>query len=313
MVSMKRFLISIIIVIASLVIIDIAIGVVFNHVIKLASKNNYAGLTAIGNYNLNTASADIVIIGSSTASCHYDPQVFKDSLSQFVGDGASVINAGFHYQQIPYSYCLLKSIVERKIPKIAIVDIQPQNLGEDVSDEALKVLRPYYSVNKNVKEILDENESWANKLLMRSNMFRLNTEFLKILLSFTKPTGFNGFEKKDGMVDTYSLDVKSDIHPINSEFAREFEAMISLAKEMGISLFICMSPRLSYTDKESESYRMINTICEKYQVPFFDYSDDSDFLKPELFFDPVHMNTTGADLLSKKVCRDINMFIKSQY
>lgn len=310
---MKRFITSIIIVIASLVIIDIAVGAVFNHVIQLASKKNYAGLTAIGNYNLNTASADVVIIGSSTASCHYDPQTFKDSLSQFVVGGASVINAGFHYQQIPYSYCVLKSIIERKTPKIAIVDIQPQNLGEDVSDEALKALRPYYSVNKYVKEVLDENESCTNKLLMRSNMFRLNSEFLKILLSFTKPTGFNGFEKKDGMIETYSMDVKPDMRPINPVFAREFETMIALAKEKGISIFICMSPRLTYTDKESESYRMINTICDNYQIPFIDYSDDSVFIKPELFFDSVHMNTTGADLFSKKVCHDINMFIKSQY
>lgn len=310
---MKRFLTSLLIILASLVIIDVIFGAVFNHIIRLASKQNYAGLTAIGNYNLNTACADIVIIGSSTASCHYDPQVFKDSLSQFVGEGASVINAGFHYQQIPYSYCLLKSIVERKVPKIAIVDIQPQHLGGDVNEEALKVLRPYYAFNQNVREVLDENESWPNTLLLRSNMFRLNTEFLKILLSFTKPAGFNGFEKKIGVVDSFSINAKPDCHPINSVFLREFEEMISIARDKGIMLFICMSPRLTYTDKESESYKMINFVCEKYQVPFIDYSNDSLFMRSELFFDSVHMNTTGADLYSKIVCHDITELMKLGY
>jgi hypothetical protein len=40
-------------------------------------------------------------------------------------------------------------------------------------------------------------------------------------------------------------------------------------------------------------------------VPFLDYSFDTAFIKPEYFYDNVHLNDLGAHIFSAKLASDI--------
>ena len=213
---MKRFIIKGLIVLIGVIIIDLSVGLLGKSIVVNVARENHSGQAALLGYNLQTAIADILVIGGSTASCHFIPTILSDSLSLYTGERLTAFNAGAYFQQPSYSYCVLKSIIERKIPQYVIVDIQPQQLGGRTVVAALKPLRPYYTVNKNVKEILDENETWTNRILLNINMFRFNTEIIKIAASFRNPIGADGFDPKEGFVDSFVIDYEKDENELNN-------------------------------------------------------------------------------------------------
>ena len=306
---MKNLITKVLIVIIGFLIVDFAVGFWGSIVIERLNQKNYSGQAALLGYNLQKATADVVVIGGSTASCHLIPTILSDSLSSFVGDSLSAFNAGAYYQQPSYSYCELKSILERKKPKYVFVEIQPQQLGGETVVEALKPLRPYYAINKNVREILDDNESWSNKVLLNLNMFRFNTEFFKLISSFRNPVGADGFDPKEGRVGSFVIKPEKDNNDLNEVVTKEFEEMLNIANNNSIQLFVLMSPRLVYTDKESLSYKKIVELCSSYKVPLFDLTTDAEFVKGELFCDNLHLNPQGAELFTKRVCSMVKHYL----
>lgn len=307
---MKSFLLKCLVVLAGIVAIDLSVGAFGKFLIKELNKKNYSGQAALLGYNLEGAQADILVVGSSTASCHFIPSVLKDSINVLLDTTYDAFNAGAYYQQPPYSYCVLKSIIERKVPSIVILDIQPQSLGEAVNSAGLKPLRPYYSINKNVKEILDDNEAFYNRICLKSGLFRFNTEIIKLIASFRNPIGDDGFFPKEGELDHYDMVYESDTNDLNPVFVSEFKRTLEIANDNGIQLFVVLSPRLSYPDKDSKSYKKIYELCKKHNIEILDYTSDDDLLNCRLFCDKFHLNPTGASMLTLKLFEDIKYSLK---
>ena len=81
------------------------------------------------------------------------------------------------------------------------------------------------------------------------------------------------------------------------------EEILSSLTAKGTKVVVCMSPALSPFGMEP-SYQAIQAVCSKYNVPFKDYSQDSNYLHLSLFFDN-HMNKDGANLYSATLANDI--------
>lgn len=311
---MKSFLLKCLIVLTGIVAADFAVGILGKFVINELNKKNYSGQAALFGYNLQGTKADVVILGSSTASCHFVPSMLRDSINAYLGTNYSAFNAGAYYQQSSYPYCVLKGMIERSdTPRIVILDIQPQQLGEPINEAALKPMRPYYGINRNIKEVLDSSESFWNRIFLNSGMFRFNTEIVKLVSSFRNPVGADGFEPKEGKVDEFVMEAQRDTNQLNTYFVSEFDNTLKMIIDNNIEAYVLMSPRLSYVDTDSKSYRKIKQICEKYNVCLFDLSSDADFQKGELFCDWLHLNPEGAKRLTietfelfKNTSRDIN-------
>ena len=310
---MKSFILKCLIVVAGIAAVDIAVGSLGKYVIKELNKKNYSGQAALLGYNLEGLKTDILIVGSSTASCHYIPSILRDSINVLLNTTYNAFNAGVYYQQPPYSYCVLKSIMERKVPSIVILDVQPQSLGEDVNPAGLKPLRPYYSINNNVKEILDYNESFYNRICLKSGLFRFNTEIVKLIASFRNPVGDDGFFPKEGELDHYDMEHESDTNELNPVFVSEFERTLEMANDNDIQLFVVLSPRLSYPDKNSKSYNKIYELCEKHKIEVLDYTSNDDLLNCHLFCDKIHLNPTGADMLTRQLFNDMKYSLISAW
>ena len=93
------FTVAVAIVIFGVAVIDVCVGATCRKVVHKLNEKNYAGQVALLNYNLNAVTADIVIIGSSTATCHYNPQIFSDSISKHLGSKYTAFNAGAYTQE----------------------------------------------------------------------------------------------------------------------------------------------------------------------------------------------------------------------
>lgn len=81
------------------------------------------------------------------------------------------------------------------------------------------------------------------------------------------------------------------------------EEMIATLKSRGVAVMVVMSPALAPFGMEP-SYRAVVDLCDKYEVPFRDYSQDSRFLNWQYFYDN-HMNLEGATLFSSQLASDI--------
>ena len=304
---MKKFIINVFVVFLSVLIVDVFIGYIGRFIIEKLNEESHSGQTALLSYSICNVDADIVVLGSSTANCHIMPKVLADSINAFSGHSYTAFNTGAYYQQPSYSYAVLKSMLERKAPKIAICDIQPEHLGGPANEEALKALRPFYRMNKNVKNVLDENEQPRNRFLLNFNMYQFNTEIIKFLRDFATPERNDGFYAKEGVYGgEWDMKKRKDTNLINQTISSEFEKMLKLANDNNVKLFICFSPRLVYTDREGESYKKIISLCEKYNVPVMDFTVDAEFQNNKYFHDKLHLNPVGAYLLTKKIIDIIN-------
>ena len=197
-----KILLSAFITISGLVCVDWLVGIGATFLLRELGKKNYSGEAAMTNYNLNFVEPDVVIIGSSTAMCHYVPSILHDSILSYTGKDLFVHNAGVSFQRMPYNYCEMKSLVARKAPKIAIVDVFPDCLGGESLKAALSPLHPYVRINPYVKEIMDNDESERTKILLNSNLYCYNGELIKLLASFRNTVGCDGYYPKNVSLTT---------------------------------------------------------------------------------------------------------------
>ena len=60
---------------------------------------------------------------------------------------------------------------------------------------------------------------------------------------------------------------------------------------------------------ETNDMKEIKSILAKYDVPFWDYSSDTTYLKREYFYDNPHLNDKGAKLFSTEIASRIKRFL----
>ena len=74
--------------------------------------------------------------------------------------------------------------------------------------------------------------------------------------------------------------------------------------ERKIPLLVVVSPK--YGAENSNELQPIKDICENYDVPFWDYYTDSEFMKhKEWFKEPMHLNDEGAEMFTRRLSENI--------
>ncbi len=295
-------------ILAVLAIIDVVIGVLGDTIILKLNNKIYDGDIALLNYSLNKVEPDILIVGSSTAQSDYDPDIFEDRLS-CNSKKLFCFNAGASTQGLPYDYALIRSVIGRNKPKHIILDIIPLQLYQGFSEEQQSRIRPFVGVNQYVKEAFIHNTSYREILLLHSNMYRLNTEFFKLALSFMKNTGSNGFYRHEGSLKKIPNFVKEAIpSELNKMAFCELKRIVSLCKDNGVLLTIVVSPCLNHRYSNDEAESFLKTYCASERICFINYKDNRFFQKCNFFHDQRHMNVNGARLFSSAVAKKINEF-----
>ena len=78
-------------------------------------------------------------------------------------------------------------------------------------------------------------------------------------------------------------------------FARnQFERFVKTVLDNNIKLVAVMSPLYIAPFQDTKSMVEFKKILKQYNVPYFHYASDPEFLKTEYFYDYVHMNDRGA-------------------
>lgn len=281
--------------------IDMAVGLIF----PMLVSNAKGGDNKRNNYICNDTKEDILVFGSSRAIHHYNPEMISDST------GMTCYNCGQDGNGIILNHARLKIITERYAPKYIIYDVTPgfDLLAGDDNHKYLGMLRAYYDRNgiPGIFESVDQTEKYK----MQSRMYRYNSRFVQMISDCIMPMqslGIKGFRPLTGQLDETKIDTKTRkkaLHPVFDSLKLEyFDKLIALAPR---TKFIFVVSPIWY-GMDERSLQPIKDLCEKHNVPFYDFSNDSKYVHNNIYFkDGVHLNAYGAD----EFTRDLMTRIKS--
>lgn len=292
------FLLKLVLFFVLVFVLDYSIG----NILRYFYFKQESGLQYRTNYSIEKTTADVLIFGSSRANHHYDPSIFEKRLN------LSYYNVGRDGNYILYHSAVLKGILARYAPKIIILDfIGGEFKRSPDSYDRLSSLLPYYKSHEEMRSII-ELKSRFEKIKMLSFIYPYNSSI------FTIAVGNSEFNKKrqgdiQGFVplikvwnETIKVDRSSEKYEIDSIKVKAYETFIQNCINSKVKLFISCSPYFIKCDHTDYSINIGREIAKKYNVKFFDYSNNSIFTSnSSLFADIGHLNENGARLYSNVV------------
>lgn len=292
--SMKKLFIKLLLFGILCIFADSVFGIVMDYVYHSTKGGDTGRELYISEY----ANEDIIFLGSSRCTHHYDTKIFEDSL------GMSSYNCGADGSGIILNYARYKLLSQRYTPKVIIYDLYYNfdlNTDDKLSDLA-GIKTQYKNGIDTIFWTIDQTE----RIKMLSNLYRYNSNFIQYFGDYLHPiseVGYNGYLPLKGIIsydNQEDIETQKSIYDVDSLKLYYFERLIKETKGQ-TKLFFIISPMHKKTD--IHKYDSIIQLCDRYNVPFYSFLDDSCFLNDSLFVDRMHLNNVGAAIFSKDVVK----------
>ncbi len=294
--AMRQFLIKFLCCGALVIAIDLGVG--YTHSKIFGNLPDRTSMISTIYYSLFKKSADVLILGSSTANHHYNSKMMEDSL------GMSVYNSGLDGRDMVYFDVVLQSTIKRHVPKYVLLDIGSVHLDGNWIDR-IGDTKLYYGVNEAVTQYYDNETDWQQRLKLISALYRYNKTFSYLIrVKIDQPNTLNGYAPLYGIrepvekvfVDNFSVDPKELNH---------LDSIVSTCKNYGVELIFIQSPQaldninfdswiIDYSNKHGIKLLQENNDCLYYD-------------NPGLFYDGSHLNAEGADIFTKRIVEYLNL------
>ena len=259
-------------------------------------------------YAMNETTADVVVLGASTVTHHYVPDIFEDSLNM------SFYNAGRDGSGIFQHYALMKAILKRYTPKVILLDLHPEALMTTPQDyDRLSELLPFYETHKEIRPVL-ELRSPYEKYKIFSSIYPYNSAILSIIMgnlefNKTRKSDFKGYVPLSRVMENkkpHTIEYQN--FSIDTVKVRILKEITAEAKAANTQLIAVRSPKYMFVDNRST--RLIKNILAENNILYLNYSVDQEFLKnPTYFSDESHLNKDGAALFSSIIVREIRNYL----
>jgi hypothetical protein len=307
--KMKKFLINILVGIILIFVLDFSIGLALSKLFNSQTSGNLYQL----NYSFNECNEDLLIFGTSRALHHYDSRILRDSLN------LSVYNTGKDGNFIFYQTALLRGVLKRYTPKKIILDFSGSFEMIQKDYDRIASLLPLYSSNPEISDIINLKSNTESFKLI-SKIYPYNSLVGNIIignLEFNKNRAANlnyyGYQPiyKNTKVKLEILN-KKQTYEVDKTKQQIFEEFLILCKKNNIDLTVFYSP-VYYLYDSNFSVKLCKKLCDKHEIPFYDYSKSDHFLENKKFFaDKTHLNNLGAKEFTNSVINKIK-FEKVKY
>lgn len=304
---MRKFILMVLLFFAVIAIVDRAFGIAMKNVLQDTDKGDWGR----NDFIFNEVKSDVIILGSSRAIHHYDPQIFSDSLRM------SCYNCGEDGMGIFLMWARYQAIRERSIPKLVIYEVLPEfDLLKNKDDlKYLKFLRPY-STEPVVSSMIDDISS-REQIKLFSEMYRYNSVFVDIVAQYVS--------KSPGTARDYTWSPLMGNMNYSPRKAKELQQMVQVdslkmtymedlilqCKEDGTQLFFVASP--IYQPMSDNEFLPLKDLCRQYKIPFINHYCDSDYCDNlTCFVDASHLNTKGAEMFTVLVASEIKDVIRKK-
>ena len=297
--QMKRFTKYLSVVLLGLISIDIIFSMAIERVLSAGNLYSLSETTDL--------SSDILVIGSSRAICHYNPQLLSEKLK------CKVQVYGRPSENILFHYTIFKAILDKtnKSPQIVLLELAENDINarpEKNITEGLEVLYPFYYCEPPVREVLEDLLDPKEHFLIRySGICRNNSEilpYLKAIISGKPSSVLVGFLPVTN-VWKKPIEEKVEVGSGDSIKIKYLDKFIELCEQRDIQLAVVMSP--SYRKLRGDKWKkIIRTSAKQHDIPIIDHEQDRFYQNhQDWFYDPYHLNEKGANIYSAKIAEEI--------
>lgn len=286
-----------------IVFIAIILGIVVgcDWLIGAVTKDAILNVRDVGVNQTNTVqaffkrTADVLILGPSTANHHYDCKIIEDSLSM------TCFNAGRDGQNIIYDAMVLEGFLTRCTPKLVVVDVTHSTLS-DTWMSSLNDFNCYYGFLQPIDDIIDSIGGTLDRFKRLSNIYRYNKTWEWLLNArFAKTAedldGYRPLEVKEikGLKSTN----ESSQFVMAEECRHYLDRIIDICKEKNVKILFTISPTLIID--EGNFAKDVNDVLQKKGLWLMNWNGDTTYTNhPELFYDKTHLNAKGAAAFTKE-------------
>lgn len=299
---MKKLFFWILLIVVGVVAVDLIFGFVSKSYFK---KHKPVGDYEMINHLLNESDDEILVLGSSVALNSINTAALSDSL------GVKAYNGSVNGQSFPFFLSMLQAALSNNTPRVVILGITTANFSDSGVGKRYNMLAPYYKeVNSYIDSCLTGN-TLAERVLVKSNMYRFNHIWFRILLyNFISPgiTGKNGFIAKDiPAVFPSRTTFKTDT--ISDSRRRELISFLDLCKAHNIKLLLIVTP--TYTTAPTDGDTTVDQLRELskgYDVEVFDdHMLEPFFSDSTLFYDNEHININGSVIYTDTIVKRLRL------
>jgi len=299
----------------------LAVDFLLGNALRLLFFNQKKGQIAQATYSIDSANEDILIFGSSRAVRHYNPRIIADITS------LTCYNVGRDGQRIPF-YCAVQELaLQRKKPKLIILDMNATELTVDPSKFLkLTLLLPYCKNHPELVKYIEEISRFERYKLY-SQVYPFNSYLFIMLFNAlfeekieADDFGFQPLKRtlseeqaekliqKKITADHRNSAINQLIDPKSVAYFNQF---LKLASSENIKTLVVISPELDQESKLLKS--QIGDICKNYSnVEFIDYSTSVKYhAQNEKFADLFHLNEIGANEFSSELAQYIQKNVRN--
>lgn len=287
-----------------LFILDFVFGTFLSN---LYSKQKPGEIYRIG-YVIDSTKADVLIFGASHANHHYVPENFEKRMN------LSCYNTGRDGQIILYNYAILKSVLKRYSPKIAILDFSRDEFEvEQQSYDRLSALIPYYQSHPEIRKIVDLRSRYE-KYKMFSHIYPYNSLIFSLIMgALESHKDRKNIGEQNGYIPLnetcyrqLSEDTSYGSQNLDTNKINCFKSFIKDCKNSNVQLFVVFSPILVKYPHQDPSITVAKSICKENDIPVYSFINDSSFYHTNFFTtDGTHLNDKGARVFTNQVIDSI--------
>ncbi len=285
----------------------------------LRQSHQYPGELEVWNDIYNSdANCDFAIYGSSRAWVQIDPEIIGDSLKG-IAYNFGVDGHNFQLEYLRHLELLRKN----KKPKAIIFSVDIFTLQKRKDLYQLEQFLPFMLWNKNIKKYTSSYKGFTSTdyyvpLLRYAGKYEALNTCIKLLIKGRTAEKYrnHGYRPENSKWNDDLAEAKrqQEHYIVNFDTAsiHLFEQFIQECKADNISLILVYAPEYiegqTYISNRSDVINLYRSFSEKFNLPFYDYSNDSICLDKNLFYNSMHLNKTGAERFSSKLAHDINNY-----
>lgn len=308
---MKKFISQIFIFSLPIILLGYFADVFISNILKKSNSHAQKEYSTWNNIMDGTVNSDIVIYGNSRAWLQINPTMIGDSLK------TTAYNLGIDGHNFWLEYLrhtlLLKNNTK---PKLIIHSLDNFTLEKKKELYNPDQFLPYMLWNSEIQEAISDYEGYDvmdYKIPLLRYYGKLDA-FKTVVRLILKPESntterVRGYKSADlawdGSFDKLLKVKKSHTAKLDSASIVLFEKYLNECKSKNIKIVFVVAPQYiagqKFISNRNEIMGIYSSFSEKYNIPFFDYSNDSLSFKKEYFFNATHLNKTGAELFTNKL------------
>lgn len=311
---MKKFLVQLSIFLLPLTVLFLIADKLFSSGLQKCNFLTFGEIAVWDDVINGRVNADVAVYGSSRAVHHFDPAIFGDSLNATVFN-LGVDGHGFTLQNLRHKLLLQHNTK----PRLIIYSLDLWMMAEKKEFYLYEQLLPYMYYDKTVNNSV-RNFDYFSVYDLEMPTFRYYGQSTAITHAVSSLAGLpdppvrvkgyiadkqswnEDFDKAKASISYYTI-------TLDSSHIKGFESFIKECRQQNIQLVFVNTPMYfdgqMFATNTEEIMNIYKEFSDKYNIPYYDYLQDSICHNKKYFYNVNHLNATGAELFSRRFASQV--------